>query len=75
MTTIEVTQTQANRWNRHLEDGRNNAGGTRPPVAPERQQQAIATYQKHGSLCYVMRELKMGRDTLKSILKTNGVPI
>ena len=75
MTPIEVTQIQANRWNRHLEDGRNNAGGTRSPTAPERQQDAITAYQECGSLSCVARELKMGRDTLKRILKTNGVPI
>ena len=75
MTTIELTQTQANRWDRHIKDGRNNAGGTRSPTSPEREQNAIATYQKHGSLSYVARELHMGRDTLKRILKTNGVPL
>ena len=75
MTIIELTQIQADRWNRHLEDGRNNAGGTRSPTSLEREQNAIATYQKHGSLSYVTRELHMGRDTLKRILKTNGVPL
>lgn len=75
MNTLELTQIQANRWNRHLVDGRNNSGGTRSPTSPERQQDAIDTYQKCGSLSCVTRELKMGRDTLKRILKTNGVPL
>ena len=75
MITIEATQLQADRWNRHIKDGRNACGGIRPPVPLERQQDAIDAYQKYGSLSYVMRELTMGRDTLKSILKSNGVPI
>ena len=75
MIIVEATQLQSDRWNRHLEDGRNACGGIRPPVSPERQQDAITTYQKYGSLVYAMRELRMGRDTLKSILKSNGVSI
>ena len=75
MITIEATQIQANRWARYLADGRNSTGGTRSPISPERQQDAITAYQKYGSLSYTMRELRMGRDTLKSILKLNGVPI
>ena len=75
MTTLELTQIQANRWDRHLADGRNATGGTRSPTTPERKQDANAAYQKCGLLSCVARELKMGRDTLKSILKSNGVPI
>lgn len=75
MITIEGTQIQADRWARYLADGRNATGGTRSPTSPERQNDAIAAYQKCGSLSCVARELKMGRDTLKSILKSNGVPI
>ena len=75
MTTIELTQIQANRWDRHLADGRNATGGTRPPASLKRQQDAIRAYQDTGSLGYVCRNLRMGRDTLKSILKTNGVPV
>ena len=75
MITIELTQIQANRWNRHLADGRNAAGGTRSPTTPERKKAAIALYQKCESISHVARELRMGRDTLKSILKSNGVPI
>ena len=75
MTSLELTQIQANRWNRHLKDGRNARGGVSIVTTPKRQQDAISLYQIHGSLSCVARELKMGRVTLKRILKTNGVSL
>ena len=75
MTSLELTQIQANRWNRHLKDGRNNAGGKGRPISSKREQDAIFAYQKSGSLGHVCRELTMGRDTLKRILKSSGVSL
>ena len=73
MITIELTQIQADRWNHHLADGRNATGGIGSPPSSERKQDAILAYQKSGSLGHVCRELCMGRNTLKRVLRANGV--
>ena len=73
MTPIQLTQIQADRWNRYLAGSRKCKGGVRPVMSPERQQEALDLYNQSRSISHVSRVLCMGRDTIKKILRANGV--
>ena len=68
---IEVTQIQADRWSKHL--SRKRSGGNGKPVSSKRELDIISLYKKSQSISQCARDVHMGRDRGKKILKSCGV--